>query len=103
MRAVLQVISLGFAVAVLAALTTNAARDGGGCDEWRRRLRPPQAAKPAAATPAPASAPVPSKAAPTAAGSNRFMPATKAAPVFLPPPQQQPTPQQAAPTPPRGK
>lgn len=100
MRTLLKALCLTFSIGVLAVLTTGAARGGDGCgsssDGTSSQAAPqPQApAKPAAeAKPAAATAEE-VKPTPAPVPPDRFIGASKAGPVFLPPPAKTETPPQ---------
>ena len=99
MRTVLRALSLVFAVGVVAMLTSNASREDSGCSA-QSNGKPqagssPQVVKPSAlpsVQPTPPPAPAPEPVVPGPEPSNRFMGASKAAPVFIPPPPAAKTP-----------
>ena len=100
MRTVLRALSLVFAVGVVAMLTSNASREDSGCSaqsNGKSQAGSPQAVKPTpppSVQPAPPPAPPPAlePVAPEPKIPIRFMGASKAAPVFIPPPPAKKTP-----------
>jgi len=98
MRTVLRALSLVFAVGVVAMLTSNASREDSGCSarsNGNSQVGSPQSVKPISppsVQPIPTPPPAPEPVAPEPELSNRFMGASKAAPVFIPPPPAKKTP-----------
>ena len=88
MRTVLRALSLVFAVGVVAMLTSNASREDSGCSaqsNGRPQAGSPQAVKPSAPPSVQPTPPPPEPIAPEPEIPNRFMGASKAAAVFIPP------------------